>query len=647
MIGIKVNGEFLELFENTRINLKRRNPIFGDSDNIPGTYSIPFTVPFGKASETNTRILGNPDIVENADSPLNKELDAKIYYDNQVLETGKIKLKPSSRNQISITFLGGLRSVSKDFKDTKLKDLDWDDITLHSVNYGEADDAVVSNESAAQSIMSTSITNLNTALTAGTFKFHAIRNPEFSSEADYVGMVNYLDSSQHPLPNRKVVRKAYRWTTSLTYSTGFDVSPYYNGTLSIEFDGTTFSSLSGNDWVFQKIKKIVSNIAANSTLNGFKLYAEFVRDQDLATTDRNGDLLVLYAVLPLNVAEANEFDDFTLGSGWQEITSYQNSFYSNRFWYVPTFSIKSILEQIESKFSITFKGDFINDTDLQKLYIYCNNSINIPITVTTGIGLSGEVIYGFKNKLSPGEYLPDWKVSEFLKELCSLFNMMPEYNPNSQVITLIYRENIVEEDSYVDSKSEGIDFVQEIVDDISKTGFTLKYERALVPKATYYQQSYQRVIATGTEDIISKFSISDIDYGLGFLYVYSDLQLKMFYNEKEGLQNPLLFFDNGINDNQHSALSYRLDGFDVVYELYFKNNPDTKNLYVLFHQNWLTMQLRAKEVLFTSHLQYRHLSLLDFTKKIMYDRVKYFYKEIDLTLTMQGIKPSKVTLIST
>jgi hypothetical protein len=88
MNGIKVNGEFLELFPDANVDITLRNPIFADDQIIPGSYSIPFNIPFGESSPKNTRILGNLQVIENV-SRL-RETDAYCFYDGLKFKKGKL-----------------------------------------------------------------------------------------------------------------------------------------------------------------------------------------------------------------------------------------------------------------------------------------------------------------------------------------------------------------------------------------------------------------------------------------------------------------------------------------------------------------------------------------------------------------------------
>src|SRR5690349_17270335 len=102
MIGIQVGTEFLDLNKETVIDLKLINPIFADDNIIPGSYSLPFTVPGGDVSPKNAALLGSPDVL--SVSTAKKILDAKLYYDGVLYKRGKIKVGKVSGDTISINF---------------------------------------------------------------------------------------------------------------------------------------------------------------------------------------------------------------------------------------------------------------------------------------------------------------------------------------------------------------------------------------------------------------------------------------------------------------------------------------------------------------------------------------------------------------
>ena len=61
MIEIILEGKSLDLKPNTTIEFNLKNPLFSEDGTVPGSYTIPFTLPL---SDKNKNILGFPNILE-------------------------------------------------------------------------------------------------------------------------------------------------------------------------------------------------------------------------------------------------------------------------------------------------------------------------------------------------------------------------------------------------------------------------------------------------------------------------------------------------------------------------------------------------------------------------------------------------------
>jgi len=132
MISIKLpTGEYLDLFPDTAITMKLNNPIFADNNIIPGSYSLPFNIPFGEASEHNARIMGHYDVISSTDA--NKQIEnVTIFFDHVFYKKGTIKLGVFTENSksLAVNFTFGLAALSDDFKTITLKELLDDPIVI-------------------------------------------------------------------------------------------------------------------------------------------------------------------------------------------------------------------------------------------------------------------------------------------------------------------------------------------------------------------------------------------------------------------------------------------------------------------------------------------------------------------------------------
>lgn len=131
MIGIKIDGTFLDVFPETAIEFRLENPIFGDDDRLsPGSFTLPFRLPGGEVSEVNATKFSNTDVISNIEAFKRKE--ASIFFDRVGYKTGKIRAKISSEEEISANFIFGLSTISDEIKTKKLRDILDEEIVLNA-----------------------------------------------------------------------------------------------------------------------------------------------------------------------------------------------------------------------------------------------------------------------------------------------------------------------------------------------------------------------------------------------------------------------------------------------------------------------------------------------------------------------------------
>lgn len=66
MIGFQVQGQFLELYPDTAVTFTIHTPLYtgGDPTSIPGTYSVPVSIPL---TDANKQLLKHPHVINNVD----------------------------------------------------------------------------------------------------------------------------------------------------------------------------------------------------------------------------------------------------------------------------------------------------------------------------------------------------------------------------------------------------------------------------------------------------------------------------------------------------------------------------------------------------------------------------------------------------
>jgi hypothetical protein len=124
MLGININGEFLDLSPGTSTQLERTSPFF-NSDSLSGEYSLPFSFPY---TPRNARLLGLPNHFYT--KRIKAKIPARLYDNNNFSYTGELVVEAAdldvndvTRSRINGYFLTGVSSFFQAVKNKKLKEL--------------------------------------------------------------------------------------------------------------------------------------------------------------------------------------------------------------------------------------------------------------------------------------------------------------------------------------------------------------------------------------------------------------------------------------------------------------------------------------------------------------------------------------------
>lgn len=129
MLGISINGEFLDLSPGTTAQIERTSPFF-NSDDLAEEYSLPFTIPY---TPKNARLLGFPNHYYTR--RFKNKIPAKLYDNNNfayggmlVVESAGLNVNDVTQTHIGGYFLSGVSSFFQEVKNKKLKELYLDGV---------------------------------------------------------------------------------------------------------------------------------------------------------------------------------------------------------------------------------------------------------------------------------------------------------------------------------------------------------------------------------------------------------------------------------------------------------------------------------------------------------------------------------------
>ena len=134
MIALEITpGNYLDLYPDTQIQIKRNNPLFGNGNLIPGEYTLPFDIPL---TDHNAPLLLHPDVIENQRAKATFR-DVTLWFDGLQVKTGQLVLSAIDldNKKASANLKFGLSSVAEQLKSANLKDISNEVIQITATNY--------------------------------------------------------------------------------------------------------------------------------------------------------------------------------------------------------------------------------------------------------------------------------------------------------------------------------------------------------------------------------------------------------------------------------------------------------------------------------------------------------------------------------
>lgn len=600
MISIKINGEFIDLNTDTRISLKLKSPIFADGDIIPGSYSIPFTIPL---TERNSRILNHPDVLEN--TTITKKYDAQLLFDHVLFNQGKLNISAPSDTELTANFLYGFQTLSESVKEKTLRDITPAVVPLFTAAFTKT------------VTLSFQTENKDIGLTINGFTYSQSVLNASDPPTSLISQIN-AESVQNNCVASNVGGK-------------LQLVPYANPT-----DITTPFNIKANsyDWIVE-----TNNAAYHATVQAaiIEYYDEGNEPDDIirfpmfkntgSYSAAEHDTLEVNCNLTTSIIAnvpggSDTVTGLDFGVDFQALNN--NSL-------CPMVKLSYIMSRIEAFFNITFSGDFIGSNWYNKALLFNTNYIDIPLPY-----LGDKPFIFYKNAVDVSEHLPDMKVNDFLKALQTRFNLAVYFNEQTKEVVMNYRNAIADNITYIDLTS--ISSTPKISGFANLDGLLLKS-----PKDENDQYSFTDELFTGTEqeqEITTKCGhISQYTNTYGGNY--NGFQVPIV-NKKQEAKDLILVFENYGQTQLAGAGTFMTCDIDEPTDGYsFVSLEDGQ------WDQYIRFLLNRKLATSTMDLQLRHLLAIDYEKKYRVAGINYLINTIDVTLSMTGIEPAKVTMYST
>jgi len=607
MIGIEIEGKKADLYPGTSISLNLVNPLFNDDNIIPGDYSLPFTLPSAEESPLNAEIFGHHDVVESQQAFRKK--DARLFFDNVLLRTGKIWNREAA-GKISSNFTFGLNTISEDFKTKKLRELMDEEFVIDATAYTKkvyitigsvwSENLYITINKRKYTGTSTyDVSSLITAINADTTEPRVTATYIYDVAGDYFGIPNadvielkpYTDATNLNSPlhvdfdNDNGTEGNYKWLVK-----GFDQveADYW------EVFNTFFESYMTADPDTDKFRiplRFNTFFGVNPYFQGDSLFLA-----NMATT-ANGGLFFNTSEgnIPFRVVNRNTLQPFVM--------------------------MKYIFEKAAAYFGFEVESDWLDDADVQEMLI--DNAAPLIIKMPF-IGKSDFVFW--KRSFNLKDLVPDITFVDLLKALQNRYNLKVEYKANANKLIIKRRQALAESTTRVnvDSAARGIPKIK----DLSLTGIRFESDQDKDDQLSVTdfidvgtpEGTPIRTALSGLQDMTiigMSATVKKQDYK-------SDFALRVFYYK-------------GINGAGTPYALSNAAGWDETW-------AGENGLYETFWKRWAWQQMRRKAVEIELDWGLAELQSLDREVKLQYDRNDYFLYSLEVPLTMQGISPMKATL---
>lgn len=618
MIGIKLVGdtEYLDTLQDTALEIHLDNPLLGDAERLsPGSFTIPFNLPGGKASPKNAARLGNPDVIENVSSYQVQKADVFV---NQVpYKRGTLRAKSSlGSNIIETNFLFGLSTVSEKFKTSRLRDVMNELITIDSAN--RLREVYVKYTGAG----SETITVNGKTYTASDWDTIRIAINTDADEAmgtgQYVPYATYVATT--PSSPAGIFSGPYI-KIKLVRVDDVSGSPFYVDSVDpLQELIVTVPDDELNDYLFDSWDMAAYYAAFSTFLDGYTS-TPYATDKIRFPTLFNANL---YDGERLKSSEIiNGFDAGGLIRNYPAETLGANSLQ-------PFLRLKYVLDKIATYHGFVLEGDFYDSVGERLL----DNSVTLD---APQIHLYNKKFLWWRRSFNLNELVPDITTIDFLKAICGRYNVGMYYNELNGKVRMKKREGVAL--AYAHEDIDSLAGVVEGGEDLRITGYTVR-----IPKETSDAFSTEESITEGTPQNTYVITCGRLHqtYSMVSGGFTTGPRVSRKNNDAFGLRifHYLGIADNGVNEypqaDIHGSGTYEalsdfvsLQGIHTTYHKYW----------LLFERNRLLVKLKVNWPL-------RSLLQFDWELKRRFNRSLFLVKSFKVNITTGSMSVSEVELIT-
>lgn len=628
MIGIEIigTGEFLELFEDTAIDLKLRNPLFTE-DIIPGSISLPFDVPGGQDSPRNSKLLKNPDVIGNMQATV--KTAARLWYDGNPWKVGELIVQKATPRVISLNFRFGLTTTANDFKALRIRDIIDEEVVMGTAGTWHKKVA----------IRLTEIVNKHKITINGKdYEYQGYSSGNVINGTNY-GFANSLDG----------VAEAFSQCINTTFPNGV-VATYAAGYFTVRVTDVNTLDLPLNIQIEEKQHWLVNSTEFEDDYNGpIKDWLDDHYHDTFGGIGGLGDLLSggittkvrfptvcnkLYDKDLIYRDAVNLVDD--TGFVLNKPVSGASFEPENRSSICPFVMWRYLTTKVLNAIGLLGGGDFyLNDTDFQKAMLPHSNSLDVLALM---VGTKEWV--ACKDRFNLRDFVPDWTVPEFLKALQRRFNVGIDFNERTRRIEFVKREGIHADLSYKDITSICAPIEENNPPEVTGVRIkTIRNTKDLLSEEDVFESGDPNLeIAseiTGWPSQENRNFIDGTTWEVPVARIRKDTSISpamLFYVERESTGT--LEFEYGTADIDLSDCTFAFAGASGMANVRWK-----RHLRFLLNRKLLPVNIA---------FEFRDLLALDWKKKVRpMEGLNCFINAIDVRLTMHGVERSRCELWTT
>jgi hypothetical protein len=593
MIQIYVPGKGnIQLADDTSISLKLNNPIFADDNFIPGDYSFPFNLPGGDASPDNAWILEHPDIPDNHKNRFELQ-DVELSLENNIFRKGTLLIDKANNTRYSANFRWGMKNISDDFKNYKIRDLVDEQITITTETYYKK--VVVSwggGSLAEYSIVVNGTTFTNTTL--------ALLATDINNDEDLTASFVSAGSTYGVSGDRIEIEPTADPTNpetefTVNFETGYTPTGY-------SITSNPFTDFYADYEAF---------LDSYYDVSPPKDYIRFPIIWNL--TNENGYSNPIFINYP------------TASSYYFGTKTFKGASFS------PFTYLSHIFQKIQEQFGINFDGDFFDDAEYPNALFYHNH----PFFTDKQYIESSEYRF-YDNVINLRYTVPDITVETLLKALQKKYNLSIVYKEDINTIRINFRKPVMLSKKYVEWTGKSSN-AKDIVYEETTNGYELQ---SAVDENDELDTDDNYTYVDGSKIIPCELGSIKQDEGSSFTNSFFGPSVKQ---KIDGKFIPRLIFYKGTDtasDGLGGTITYQRashKGMEVTFD-------GTGALGESEWLEYLRFITNRKIVQFDINLEFRDLNEIDWEKKVRIFGDDYLIKSISTRISTKSIETSKVEL---